>query len=225
MEKSSAHAKAPYLGVIFDLDGTLLNTLEDIGDSLNAVLTRYGAVPLDYEGVRQRVGLGFRNLLAASLPEGADAPYFEEALALLNADYEARYMTKTAPYAGIRELLAALAADGIKLGCNSNKWTHYTKALLAKHFPAIVWTDIIGEREGRPKKPSPEGALEIAAKMELPPARILFVGDSKTDMQTATAGGFDAAGVLWGFRDKAELEKNGALYIAETPNRLRTILR
>jgi phosphoglycolate phosphatase len=165
--------------------------------------------------VRQRVGLGFRNLLIASLPAGA--PYFDDALALLNTTYQSYYMRKTAPYDGVASLLAALQAAGVKLGCNSNKWTDYSKALLAKHFGNIRWVDIIGERVGKPKKPDPTGALEIALKMGLPPASVLFAGDSKTDIETGRAGGFATAGLLWGFRTREELVDAGAGALAATP--------
>ncbi len=205
-----------YKGVIFDLDGTLLDTIEDLADSVNEVLSSYGYPEHGVEKYKQKVGNGFRNLLEVSLPEKVDNDKLDEIVERFVAVYDKNYKNKTEPYQGIDELLRNLAAKGIKLAVNSNKRTDYTKALIHKFFPHIPFIDIMGQREDIPKKPSPAAANMIAEKMGLSADDILYIGDSKTDMQTAANAKMDKAGVLWGFRDLRELKENGADYLFQS---------
>ena len=205
-----------YKGVIFDLDGTVLNTIQDLSDSVNEVLIHYGHPVHSFEEYKLKIGQGFRNLLEVSFPKDCwDDRLIDEALALFLQVYDRKYMDKTAPYDGIPELLKELDKKQIKLAVNSNKRTDYTNQLIKKNFPEIPFVDIIGERSGLPKKPDPHAALEIAENMKLSPREILYVGDSKTDILTGKNAQMDTAGVAWGFRGSKELKENGATYIVE----------
>ena len=210
--------EAKMKAVIFDLDGTLLDTIGDIADSMNAVLARQGLPPHSVEKYKLYVGDGAANLVKRSV---AGIEYAEETLMRLEAEYKAEYLKrqadKTMPYAGIPELLAALAERGVKIAVLSNKPHVATLEVMAHFFPDISFSALIGHRPGYPVKPDPAGALEILEMLGLPPEDVLYVGDTGTDMQTAKAAGLKAVGALWGFRGKKELEDNGADMIAEHP--------
>ena len=201
---------AKYAGVIFDLDGTLLDTLADLGDSVNAVLAEHGCPPRSYDEYKLIIGKGFRDLLTRSFPDGRSPAEIDAALAGFTAIYDRNYRRKTAPYPGIPEMLAALRDKRVELGVNSNKRDDYSNNLIAANFPDIPFVGVFGEREGVAKKPDPQSALQLASLMSLAPERILYVGDSKTDMQTGRNAGMGTGGVLWGFRDAEELRANGA---------------
>lgn len=205
-------------GIIFDLDGTLLDTLADLGDSVNAVLQEGGHPGHDYEVYKKIIGKGFRDLITRSLPESArSAGTVDKSLSRFLAIYAERYQNRTRPYDGIRELLCALRDSRIRLGVNSNKRDDYTNNLIRKHFPDIPFAGVFGERADTPKKPDPAAALEIARGMGIEPERIIYIGDSKTDMQTGLNAGMGAGGALWGFRDEEELTGNGATHIFRRP--------
>lgn len=202
-----------YSGIIFDLDGTLLNTIEDIGDSMNEVLRKFNLDIYSYDEYKKKIGGGFKNLTIKSFPLGTDKNTIETALKMLITSYGKRYLNKTNPYDGIDELLKLLYERNVKLAVNSNKRDEYTKNLINKFFDNIPFVKIYGEREGIKIKPDPTTALEIAECMGLSPDEILFIGDSKTDILTAKNAHMDSVGVLWGFRSREELEANGANYI------------
>lgn len=206
-----------YKGIIFDLDGTLLNTIEDLSDSVNEVLTAYGYPNHNYEEYKLKIGRGFRNLMENSFPKGMDEKTIDEALPLFVEIYDRRYQNKTKPYKGICEIVDTLYRMGIKIGVNSNKRTDYTRQLVSKFFKEISFVEILGERQNVPKKPDPTAALEIVELMELLPQEVLYVGDSKTDIMTARNAGVDSIGVLWGFRSYEELKEHGATYIVSKP--------
>jgi phosphoglycolate phosphatase len=210
-----------FKGAIFDLDGTLLDTLQDLSDSVNQVLVACGYSQHSREEYKLRIGKGFRNLLEVSFPEECrDDEKISKALQMFLEIYDRNYMNKTAPYDGIREMLEFLWKQGIQLGVNSNKRTDYTNHLIAKFFPQIPFAGVFGEREGIPKKPHPKTALEIVEMMGLHPEDTIYIGDSGTDIQTGKNAGMATAGVLWGFRGLAELEENGADYIIRAPQEL-----
>lgn len=210
-----------YKGVIFDLDGTVLNTIEDLSDSVNEVLLQYGHPTHNYDEYKLKIGRGFRNLLEVSFPADSwDEHVIDDALKMFLKFYDKKYMDKTAPYEGINQMLIALKNKNIKIAVNSNKRTDYTNNLIKKHFANIDFVDIIGERAGVPKKPNPISALEIADKMMLSPEEILYVGDSGTDMMTGKNAQMDTVGVLWGFRDHKELKENEATYIVDTASEI-----
>lgn len=203
-----------YKGIIFDLDGTLMNTIEDIGDSMNEVLQAFSLSTYSYKEYKKKVGGGFRNLILNSFPEGTDENTIDRALEMLHKIYAERYLNKTRPYDGIKDLLNILNKNGIKLGVNSNKKDEYTKSIINKFFNDIPFVKVYGERDGIQNKPNPTTALEIAKSMNLKAEEIVFIGDSKTDILTAKNAHMDSIGVLWGFRDREELSEAHAKYIA-----------
>jgi phosphoglycolate phosphatase len=210
-----------FKGVIFDLDGTLLDTLQDLAGSVNHVLASYGFPQHSCEAYKMRIGRGFRNLLEVSFPEGRrEGREISTALQMFLETYDQNYMNQTAPYEGIPEMLDLLRKRGVKIGVNSNKRTDYTNQLIHKFFPQIQFTGVFGEREGVPKKPHPRTALEIIAMMGLGPDETIYVGDSGTDIQTGRNAGMATAGVLWGFRGLAELRENGADHLIRTPREI-----
>lgn len=207
-----------YKGIIFDLDGTLIDTLEDLADSVNEALERMGYPVWPVEAYRFKVGRGFRNLMENSVPETVreDGGVIDRMLSFFVEAYDRRYMNKSHPYEGVDELLDGLVGKGIFLAVNSNKRTDYTEKLIDKLFGRIPFVGVFGERAGVPKKPDPAGALELCGRMGLEPGEVLYVGDSGTDMKTGRNAGMDTVGVGWGFRGFPELEENGAVYLAET---------
>ena len=205
--------------IIFDLDGTLLNTLDDIADSMNEVLRRHGLPLRATEEYKYFVGDGALNLVrrAASGAEaaGLDTIRLEEEYSAL---YLLKQADKTAPYDGIPELLSTLAGRGVKIAVLSNKPHDATLKILSRYFPDTAFDAIIGHRPGHPVKPDPDGALEILGILGLPREEVLYLGDTGTDMQTAANAGLKAIGALWGFRERSELSANGAYAFAEHPS-------
>ena len=210
-----------YKGIIFDLDGTLLDTINDLTDSVNDVMKIYGWKEYDSEACKMMVGNGFRKLIQRALPEEKqkDEMFLDEAVDQFSKAYQKRYLNKTIPYEGILKLLGTLEEKGIKIAVNSNKRGDYTSALVNKYFSQFPWVAVYGEREreGIPKKPDPSAALEIANHMNLPAEEVLYIGDSKTDMETGQAAQVDTVGVTWGFRPREELEAFKPKLVAESP--------
>lgn len=214
-----------YKGIIFDLDGTLLDTIQDISDSANEVLTLYGYPNFTYDEYKLKVGNGLRNLFENSVPKGTDNQVLEEAYKLFLESYDKNYQNKTLPYEGIEEMLDEIDKMGIKIGINSNKKNDYTYKLAMKFFKSIPFVAIFGERNDIPRKPNPTATLEILKFMDFTPDEVLFIGDSKTDIITATNAGMDGMGVLWGFRSYEELNKYGAKYIVSSPKEVVNIFK
>ncbi|SDY65445.1 phosphoglycolate phosphatase [Proteiniborus ethanoligenes] len=213
-----------YKGVIFDLDGTLLDTIEDLSDSMNIVLTKYKHPNFTKEEYMLKVGNGFRGLVLNSFPEETDEKIIDKAVEQFAEIYDSNYLNKTKPYDEIDYVLDGLNRMGIKLGVNSNKKDHYTMNLVSKFFARIPFIRVYGERAGIEKKPDPTSALEIAQAMELKPEEILYIGDSKTDILTAQNADMDSVGVLWGFRSEEELREYGASYIVSSPKEILDIV-
>lgn len=214
-----------YKGIIFDLDGTLLNPIYDLGNSVNAVMETFGYPCHDYDVYKLKIGHGFRNLIEVSLPEDKRTEeQIDQGLKLFLETYDKTYKDKTVPYDGIPQLVDKLYQKGIILGVNSNKRTDYTESLVDKFFSHIPFVAVYGERQGIPKKPDPTTALEIAEMMNLKPEEVLYIGDSKTDMITGQNAGMDTIGVTWGFRDRQELESNGGTYVVDSPEEILNII-
>jgi len=207
--------------VIFDLDGTLLDTLEDLADSANEALMACGFPVHPLEAYRTFVGEGMAVLIERILPAGAHA---EDVVAGLLAGYKEAYgrhwKHKTRPYPGIEVMLEGLAARGIPLTVLSNKPQAYTEICVAHFLGRHPFEIILGQRDTVPRKPDPAGAAEIAHRLEVDPSRTLFIGDTATDMDTATAAGMIPVGVLWGFREEAELRAHGARYLVTRPEEI-----
>lgn len=207
-----------FKGVIFDLDGTLVNSLEDIADSMNSVLQRYGFPFHNLQEYKHFIGKGMRNLVREALPP----KYREEELIdscynLMMEEYRNNCINKTKPYQGIVELLDELAKRKIRLAVLSNKADELTKKVVMALLPNWNFEVIIGYSADIPRKPNPLGALIISRKLGIDPQHIIYIGDTDVDMQTANSAGAYAVGALWGFRTKEELKSNGAKYLLNDP--------
>jgi phosphoglycolate phosphatase len=204
---------------IFDLDGTLLDTIEDLTDSMNAALAAFGFPGKTVGECKNLVGDGLATFIHRALPEDRrDDPTFTARLtSAMRTEYKERCMIKTKPYPGVVEMLKALHARGIPLSILSNKPHAATVDVVGRYFPGFPFRFVFGAREGVPVKPDPTGALEIVAALGLRPEEVLYLGDTNTDMQTAVAAGLFAVGALWGFRTAIELTANGAQALAAHP--------
>ncbi|MCD4812694.1 HAD family hydrolase [bacterium] len=211
----------PYQAVIFDLDGTLLDTIEDIADAVNCVLEKNQYPDHSIEHYKQMVGLGLKQLIVDALPEAArDAATIKRVASEAAEEYDRRWKNKSNPYSGITELLGQLQAKGTQLAVLSNKPHAFTQACVKALLPGTVFDVVLGAQDTMPHKPAPDGALKIAEMLGISVEAILYVGDSKTDMQTARAAGMFAVGVSWGFRAEDELWENGADKIIHAPQEL-----
>ncbi len=207
-----------YRALLSDLDGTLLNTLEDLADAVNAALARLALPQHEVETYKYFVGDGRRALALQALPEDRRGEATLDALiAHIGEEYEKRYMDHSHPYEGIPELLDTLTARGVRMAILSNKPHDYTQAMVSALLPDWSFEFVLGESPSTPRKPDPAGALHILKGMGIQPAECLYLGDSGVDMQTATAAGLYAVGVLWGFRTADELLSNGAKLLVEKP--------
>lgn len=211
----------PFKAIIFDLDGTLLNTIEDLRDSMNLALAEHGYPTFGTEAYKVFVGNGMRKLAERALAgTGADEAAVRTVLNAFKEHYGRLQRAKTRPYPGIPETLASLRGKGIRLAVLSNKADLNTQAVVNYFFPEHPFEFVVGQREGVPTKPDPAGALSIASAMGLAPGDILYVGDTGVDMNTAGAAGMYSLGVLWGFRSEKELVENGARRIIERPEQI-----
>jgi phosphoglycolate phosphatase len=212
-------------GVLFDLDGTLLATLQDLGDSVNRVLAARGWPTHSLEAYRYFVGEGASTLIERAMPEEhRDAASVRGTLAAYRADYEHNWNNTTKPYDGIPDMLAEMRRRGLVLGVLSNKPHAMTVRCIESYFPDVPFPALLGQRDEVAKKPDPAGAYEAARLMGVASARVLYVGDTGTDMQTARAAGMFALGVTWGFRPAAELLENGAQALAHHPREVIALL-
>lgn len=210
-------------GVLFDLDGTLLDTLEDLYQSVNAALAACGFPERTRMEVRSFVGNGVRNLMVRSVPDGEENPKFEECFQKFREHYAAHLNDHTAPYAGIMELLAELKEKGIPTAVVSNKSDAAVKELCRETFRDLVPL-AIGESERVKKKPAPDTVIEAAAGIGVPLKDCVYVGDSEVDLATAENAGIPCISVSWGFRDKELLESLGAKTLLDTVPELRDCL-
>lgn len=207
--------------VIFDLDGTLLNTIADLGAAANHALVQCGFPTHPISAYPRFVGSGIARLLERVLPESARTP--ERAVTMrryFTEYYNAHMADQTVPYAGIPELLADLTARGIKVAVASNKYQSAVEELITHYFPRITFAAVEGQKEGAPVKPDPSIVFEILGKVPTPKSDVLYVGDSGIDMETARRACVESAGVTWGFRPVAELRAAYADHIVETPESL-----
>ena len=210
--------------VLFDLDGTLLNTLDDLADAGNWVCAQNGWPVHPTEAYKKMVGSGIPNLVRRFSPEHARTPeQLAATLAQFGARYGAHKEDKTQPYPGIPELLEQLAAAGVVFGVFSNKRDDLTRAVAEHYFPGR-FAHVRGQREGCPVKPNPTGTRAILAEMGADPARTLYVGDSDVDIYTAQNAGLTPCGVLWGFRSREELVGAGARHLAADPAALARLI-
>lgn len=214
-----------YKAVIFDLDGTLLDTLEDLAFAANRILADNNFPTHPVGAYRTFVGEGLRVLIERILPEGhRETAVVTKMMAAFEEVYAKCWHVRSAPYPGIASLLDYLTAKEIRLSILSNKPDQFTRLCVHRMLSGWYFDPVFGQRPGIPKKPDPTAALEIAHILDLSPASILYVGDSGVDMHTARAAMMDVAGVLWGFRDGDELRRAGARYLVARPEDLLPIL-
>ena len=216
-----------YNTYIFDLDGTLLDTLQDLANSVNYALRQYGLPEHSLDDVRRFVGNGVRLLMERAVPDGAQHPQFESVFATFRQYYMEHSLDTTRPYDGIVETIHELKQRGCRLAVVSNKMMAATRELVAHFFPEIEVA--IGEHEaaGIRKKPAPDTVYEALRQLGLvvggETADTVYVGDSDVDIATARNSGLPCISVLWGFRDKPFLLKHGATTFVSTPQELLTI--
>ncbi len=209
--------------VIFDLDGTLLNTLGDLRAATNHALEVRGLPPHSMEEIRQFIGNGIRLLICRAMPEGTPEAEIDAALDDFKAYYAAHIHDRTVPYDGIPQLLTALRKRGIKVAVLSNKIDSASQQLIEYFFPGK--TDVVfGEHVGVPRKPDPTSCRMVMQQLGVQPEQVLYVGDSGTDMQTAKNAGLYAVGVTWGFRSKEVLLEYGADVLVHRPEQILQIL-
>jgi phosphoglycolate phosphatase len=211
--------------VLFDLDGTLLDTLDDLADSTNLALRRLGLPEHPAESYKRFVGDGIDSLIRRAIPEDRrDSGTLLECVNLTRANYAARWAEKTRPYDGIAELLDALTTRGIRMAVFSNKPDEFTQLCVERLLAGWRFEVVLGARPTLPKKPDPAGARLIARSLQLETAEMVYLGDTDTDMQTAVAAGMFPVGALWGFRTAEELTAHGARTLIERPLDLLPIL-
>jgi phosphoglycolate phosphatase len=220
MGKTRKEAVVRFAAVIFDLDGTLLDSLEDLADSVNAVLAGQGMPVHPVPDYRRFVGNGVVNLVRRAAPAGLSDAQVRELVQAGRAEYGRRWDRKSRPYPGIPAMLDALAAGGVRQALLSNKPDDFTRRIAERFFAAWPLSPARGAQEGVPLKPDPAAALGVARDLGFAPSEILFAGDSDVDVRTARNAGMFAAGVLWGFRDADELTTAGADRLFATPAEL-----
>lgn len=211
--------------VFFDLDGTLIDSLGDLGQAVNRTLADLGFAGQPVERCREFIGEGARRLVERALPVEfqGDEALVERALGLYQAHYEAGWRDQTSVYPGMDKLLERLGQGGVKLGVISNKPHRFTQMCVEHFFPQAAFELVLGQREGVPRKPDPEAAFEAAAWFGVGIESCCYVGDSGVDMAFANAAGMRAIGVAWGFRDREELWSAGASVVVEEAGGLETI--
>ena len=202
--------------VIFDLDGTLLDTLADIGTGANAALCRFGLPEHTRSEYRRYVGHGIRTLFRAAVPEGTPEDVYEQALAYYLSYYPEHCTVHTDYFPGVRAFLKALVDRGLRLAIISNKTEATSNRIIAHYFPDVPWEFVWGNNGQRPLKPSTEAGYLACETLGLKPEEIMFVGDGDTDMEFASKMGFIAAGVTWGYRDRDQILAAGADFLSDS---------
>lgn len=214
----------PFQAVIFDLDGTLVNSLDDLANATNEALRWAGYPEHPVEAYKYFVGNGLDMLMRRALPEGVEPPDYPALLDCLRASYDASWHQCSRPYEGINDLLLTLQARQFPMAVLSNKPDDWTVAYVRHFFPDIRFQEVRGARTGVPHKPAPQSALDVAAMLGHAPQSIAFVGDSSVDMLTAGNSGMFGIGVTWGFRTEQELLESGSQRIIHRPEELPPIL-
>ncbi len=212
-----------YTTCIFDLDGTLLDTLEDLKNSVNYALLQKGYPERTVSQVRSFIGNGIPMLIKRAVPADTPEADFEETLAIFKAHYQIHLADNTCPYDGVPEALQTLKSNGIKLGVVTNKAHEAAVELVKKHFGNLI--DVtIGQKMSLPTKPDPSSLFEAMNLLESDAENVLYLGDSDVDVLTAHNAGVDCMGVSWGFRDRELLVSAGAEYVIDNPQEIIKIL-
>jgi phosphoglycolate phosphatase len=207
-----------FKAALFDLDGTLLDTIDDLAGSMNAVLKKFGFPRHKVEKYKYFVGDGMDILVKRALPESRrNQEFIARCVIEMKEEYTIHWADKTRPYSGIPELLDAFENEGVRLSVLSNKPDAPTKVAVSVMLSKWRFDIVSGVKDGIPKKPDPYAALSIANGLGIPPSDFIYIGDTGTDMQTAVAAGMFPAGALWGFRTGEELINSGARILVKNP--------
>ena len=210
--------KLRFKAILFDLDGTLLDTLRDLADSMNAVLGRHDMNTFPVDDYRFFVGKGLRELIRCVLPEDKISEQtIDEFLIAMRFEYSKRWADNSKPYPGVPELLDELQKINLSMAVLSNKADEFTQVMVRTLLPKWEFQSIRGLKDGLPAKPDPTSALQIAHELKIQPSDFIYLGDTGIDMQTANAAGMYAVGALWGFRTAEELRVNGAKILIKSP--------
>lgn len=210
--------------LIFDLDGTLLNTLEDLKDSVNFALSSFGYPTRRLAEVRNFVGNGVKKLMELAIPEGNKNPKFEDCLALFKDHYASNMYNKTAPYQGIMDLLKKLKEDHYEMAIVSNKFDVAVKDLNERYFKEYIYT-AAGESETIRKKPAPDTVFYVLKELGVSTKEAVYVGDSEVDIKTAQNAGLPCISVTWGFRNRVELQSHGGTNFADMPEDILLLIK
>lgn len=210
--------------ILFDLDGTLLNTLDDLADSVNHVLNTFGFPAVTVEDVRKFVGNGVTRLMELSIPGGITNKEFSECVDMFRKHYADNAQNKTVPYEGINELIKQLSEEGYHMAVVSNKFDKAVKELVRTYFGKYIRT-AIGESKNVLKKPARDMVFKAIEEIGTTIDQAIYVGDSEVDVETAKNAGLLCVGVTWGFRDRDVLERKGSDYIIDRPCELLKILK
>ena len=206
-----------YSAIIFDMDGTVLNTLEDLRDSTNFALQSFGYTVRSLDEVRRFVGNGINMLIRRALPPGTGEAEFERVLGVFRTHYKKNMMNKTRPYDGIVSAITRMKAEGFKTAVVSNKIEPAVIELCDNMFNGL-FDVVVGAVDGRPVKPAPDGIVFALKELEIPKENAIFTGDSQVDVQTAKNACLPCIGVTWGFRSREELKAAGADFIIDAPD-------
>ena len=212
-----------YQAVLFDMDGTVLDTLDDLCDSINHSLAEFSLPPVSREHVRQCLGNGAAFLVSHSIPADCSPDLEADVLAFYKPWYDAHCLIKTAPYEGILPMMQSLKEHGLRLAIISNKPDRAVQELSDAFFPGLLELSV-GESPSVRRKPAPDTVLTAASQIGLSVDQCVYVGDSEVDLQTARNAGMDCISVTWGFRDEAQLIEAGASVLVRTPEELESLL-
>ena len=212
-----------YQAVLFDMDGTVLDTLDDLCDSINHSLAEFSLPNVSREHVRQCLGNGAAFLVSHSIPTGSSPELEANVLAFYKPWYDAHCLIKTAPYEGILPMMQSLKEQGLRLAIISNKPDRAVQELSDAFFPGLLELSV-GESPSVRRKPAPDTVLKAASQIGLSVDQCVYVGDSEVDLETARNAGMDCISVTWGFRDEAQLIEAGASVLVRTPEELESLL-
>lgn len=213
-----------YNTIIWDMDGTLLNTLDDLADSVNTALAEFGQPLRTRSEIRSFIGNGVMRLVELSVPGGKKHPQFEEIFSFFKSFYDHNYTNKTKPYAGLDKVLPELKKRGYRMAIVSNKVDSALKKLADQYFFDTI-NIAIGDSEGFRRKPYPDKVFEALRRLSATPDQTVYIGDTEVDIATAENAGIDCICVSWGYRDRQELLCSGAKVIVDTPEELAELLK
>jgi phosphoglycolate phosphatase len=215
-----------FKAVLFDMDGTLVDSVDDVADSMNIVLSKHDLPDHPVKNYINWIGDGMENLVISALPKNyRKSKFIKECLSEMKTTYSEMWLNKTHLFSGIAELLSALRENNIKLAVLSNKPHTFTKEIADKLLSQWKFDAIMGLKEGHFRKPDPTSALEISKQIKVVPSNFIYVGDSSTDIKTAINAGMLPVGVSWGYRTTDSLIKSGAKFVINTPEELLSLIR